>query len=392
MLPENLQAIPGFRLIEAHLLALRQHYDHGNRRLHMNELVTAYLLSFFNPALRSLRMIEALEADERFVRSFESASLRKSTFSDAARLFDPHLLLPLVRELRHQVPHLRRSDENLNGIVQRLIAMDGSIFTIASDVAWAIHQRKSNARPGAKVRLDLSLSIETGLVQSFVVSGKGDGGESAAMISQIVPEKIYIMDRGYVHYALLSAIIEARSDFVLRARADAPGFTPQTDRELSQDDLAHGVQSDQTGFIPPSCRNSDKQPPQATLRRIVIRREGCEEIVLFTSLLELPAHQIGMIYKCRWQIELFFRWLKVYANLRHLIGESKNAITLQFYIAVIGMLLIYLTEGRKPDLYLLTALGQIVHGHSTLEKMIPWLQRRAREKELARLRREKKKA
>lgn len=357
----------------------------------MDSVLVAYLLAFFNPVLRSLRTIEALECDSRFEQTFSEASLRKSTFSDAAALFDPHLLRPIVAELKKRLPDLEKIDSDLGTIVKRVVAMDGWMFTVASSVAWAIHQRRTDGRMGARVRLDLSLSIHDQDVESFDVAGVEQGSESKAMIEQVAEGKIYVIDRNYVHFAFLRAIIDRKSDFVVRGREDAPGFTVQTSRPLNPADQEHGVVSDETGIIPATCRNIDRQPPTQTLRRIVIRRPGCEQVILFTTLLEPEAQQIGAIYKMRWQIELFFRWLKVYCRMGHLVGHSRNAVTLQFYVAVIGMLLMYISTGNKPDLYMLVALGQISQGHSTLEKMMPWIERRRREKENARLRREKKK-
>jgi hypothetical protein len=129
----------------------------------------------------------------------------------------------------------------------------------------------------------------------------------------------------------------------------------------------------------------------ARLRCLTLVNETGQTVRLLTSLLDVPARIIGLIYRWRWQIELFFRWLKTFAKLDHLISHNRNGITLQFYVAVIGMLLIYIKTGRKPDKYSLILL-QHVAGGASMESLLPWLEERWREKDLAAARRARKAA
>jgi hypothetical protein len=107
-----------------------------------------------------------------------------------------------------------------------------------------------------------------------------------------------------------------------------------------------------------------------------------EPIRLITSLLDLPAHVIAhviaQLYRWRWQIELFFRWLKVHARFAHLIGRSRNGMTMGFYVAVIAVLLIYLRTGRPMSKYAYTLLACVAAGWARVEDVLPVLERRAR--------------
>ena len=115
-------------------------------------------------------------------------------------------------------------------------------------------------------------------------------------------------------------------------------------------------------------------------------------IRLITSLLDVPAHLIAQLYQWRWQIELFFRWLKVHANFAHLISHNRNGLTMGFYVAVIAVLLIYLRTGRPMSKYAYNLLGLVAAGWGSVADILPILENRERECELARQRLARKRA
>ena len=85
---------------------------------------------------------------------------------------------------------------------------------------------------------------------------------------------------------------------------------------------------------------------------------------------------IAKLYRWRWQIELFFRWLKVHAHFEHLIARSRNGMTPGFYVAVIAVLPIYLRTGRPMSKYAYTLLGCVAAGWARVEDVLPVLERR----------------
>lgn len=390
-LPESLAAVVAFEALEPHLARLRQAYDHGNRLLHYDELLVAYLLAFYNATLRSLRTIELLAHDDRFAHHFEGSTLKRSAFSDAGRMFDARLLGPLIERLYARCPDLRHADPKLRFLLEKLRVFDGSMFNVAAGVAWAIAQRKSDGKRHARVRIDFCLRVIDDTVASLTVSGKDRGSEAASFIDQIRPGgQVYVVDRNFVHFGFLNAVLDAGGDFVLRARGDAPKAEVIEGLPLEAEDRAAGVVSDELVRLPGSPGAAGA--PRQTLRRVVVLDEKTgKPVALLTSLLDVPAALVGQIYRWRWQIELFFRWLKCFAGLGHLISHDRNGITLQFYVAVVGMLLIYLRTGRRPDKYGLVLLQQVAQGAS-MAGLLPWLQARWREKDLAAARRAKAKA
>ena len=140
-LPEALIGSDYLALLDKHLRKLRKAYAHPNRRLHYDDLLTAYLLAFFNPTARSLRGIEDLS---RLPGAQEHLSVQKvcrSTLSDANRLMDATLLEPLIEQLRARVPDLGKQDAKLGALLKQVIALDGSFFNVAADVTWALARR-----------------------------------------------------------------------------------------------------------------------------------------------------------------------------------------------------------------------------------------------------------
>ena len=115
------------------------------------------------------------------------------------------------------------------------------------------------------------------------------------------------------------------------------------------------------------------------MREIVFVKEDGEAVRLLTNLWDVPAEAVAQVYRHRWQIELFFRWLKCYAHFDHLISHSRSGVLLNFYVVVIGALLMYLHTGGRPSKYALVLLGMVAHSGASLESILPILRERERQ-------------
>ena len=161
---------------------------------------------------------------------------------------------------------------------------------------------------------------------------------------------------------------------------------------VDADDVAAGVQGDRLGRLVGSPHARAKRVvPGDQLREVRVsdppdHPDQSSPLRLITSLLDVPAHVIAALYRWRWQIELFFRWLKVHAHFRHLISHSRNGMTLGFYVAVIAVLLMYLHTGRPMSKYAYNLLALCASGQATLEDIMPILEARERECERERQR------
>jgi hypothetical protein len=139
--------------------------------------------------------------------------------------------------------------------------------------------------------------------------------------------------------------------------------------------------------------------PAGTFRLVTIvttdRRGKAETIRLLTNLTDasvVAAHVIGAAYRLRWQIELFFKWLKCWARMDHLLSASRRGITTQLYIAVIAVLLMHVQTGRRISIYALAALSHVANGQMTIGQAMEVIARRERERALDRARQARRRA
>lgn len=385
---EAVVGLPYVKVLQPFLTRLREMYDHPNRVLHYDTVLTALLVGFHSTTIRSLRAIEDHSRAEGLASQLPIDRICRSTISDAMRQMNADHLLPIVAALMKQVPALQRQDNDLHALLKRIIAADGSIFTVPADVLWAIALTRQNGKVGRQFRLNMQLDVLQFLPETFSVSGAEDGSESAAFMRDLIPDVIYVADRNFVDFKFIHAVFDKGSDLVVRLKKDT-NFVMTEERAITDADREANVVSDRVGRVPGSAGSpgfGDKPLREVTL---IDPRSG-KPVRLLTNLLEVPARIIGLIYRHRWMIEIFFKWLKCTAKLRHLISESQNGIAMQLYVAVIGMLLMHLRTGRRPSVYAANCLSMVAAGQMTAETMLKILEKREHERDLERARLKRK--
>ena len=372
--------------------------SHGNAQLELIDVLIVLLAAFYNPMVRSQRLIEALSSQGWMQQQTGLARIARSTLSDALRRFDPQQLKPLIRNLSSRVARLEQRDPDLAALTRQVIAADGSYFNLAGEVLGALTCRRGNGMtPQSRVRLDLQLDVDSFTLAQGHVSGKEAGSEPAALMDHLRSGAIYLVDRLYVHFGFLNRVLEKGSSFVVRLKKDT-GFAPAEDLPLHARDKEQSVRLDQKGHLcgPVSPGNKGRasrtgRPPSQMLRRVVLWDSvKNQQVVLLTDLLDVPAYVISVLYRKRWLIELFLRFLKCTAAMDHLISKSRQGITLQLYVAMIATLLLHLATGKRVSKYSLFWLNSVATGQATWEQMQERLARVEREKALARQRKNRK--
>jgi len=383
----NVEPVPGseeqlvgrrfLRLIEDQLNHLHQRPHHGNRHIFFDQVVVAHLLAFYNPGLRGLRGIEDVFEDRRVRKRLGAPRLPKSTLSDAQRLFDPELLKPIIQSLKQRAG-LQPHDARLDEVTRKLLAVDGSFFTVAVRIAWALF----NGSGKGNVRAHVQFNVLQGLPEQVTLTD-GQTSETSQLRAGLQPDCFYILDRGYQDYRLYQDILDGGSDFLVRLRKTAHYETLET-RPLTASDQAAGVRRDQVIRL---GWRKDQTPPLPPLRLVEVsftNRHGQSETMrLLTNRLDLPAGLIALIYQHRWQVELFFRWLKCMAHFNHFFSESLRGMTLQIYVTLIGLLLIAIETGAKPSKYDYTLISAAVGGLLSMESALAIAARRRAERQRA---------
>lgn len=381
-------------MLQDHLRRLRGVAGHHNRVLHFDQLLCAHLLGFFDSTVRSLRTLDARSVSGETMReSLGDLRLARSTISDAMKQLPAEALLPLMQELLRRLPdNCSHPDlQELLTLKKRIIAIDGSYFRVPADVLWALAHLRSNGRTGRQIRLDLHLDVLRFIPLGARVDGKSRGSESASFAQTLEPGRIYLADRNFVDFDFVRAVLSIDSDLVIRLKNNGPKIEAVANRPLTPQDSDAGVLEDQIVTLPGSQGTAGFA--ERTFRIVsVFDPVRQEQVRLLTTLLEVPASLIGKLYRHRWSIELFFRWLKCVAKITHLFSESENGITMQFYVVIIATLLMHLHTGARPSVYSFMLLSSAAAGDLLLEKVPEVLERLARERELERLRRVKNKA
>jgi transposase len=372
--PTSAQPVPGsedqvvgrrfVRHIEEQLRQLHQHPAHGNRDIFLDHLVVGHLIAFFNPGVRGLRTIEDILKKPRVRKRFGIPRLPKSTVSDAQNIFDAQLLLPLIESLRERAG-IQEHDSRLDRVTRQLVAVDSSFFTVAPRIAWAVF----NGSGKGNVRLHVQFNVFDG-VPDHVTLTDGQGSETNELRKSLRKDCFYVGDRGFQEYGLLKDILDAGSDFLVRLRKSAR-YDVLEELPLTAADQEVRIARDaivQLGW------RDNQTPDLPGLRWVEVtftNRQGNEETMfLVTNRLDLPAWMIALLYQHRWQVELFFRWLKCMAHFEHFFSESLNGMTLQVYVTMIGLLLIAIETGAKPSKYDYALLSVAMSGLLTMEEAL----------------------
>jgi len=163
---------------------------------------------------------------------------------------------------------------------------------------------------------------------------------TAAKAMPIEPGATYVYDLGYYDYGWWEKLDEAGCRFVTRLKKNTPFSVVKENRVAKKSNIV----SDRIGHLPTRLANSRKNPLQVPVREITVILDTGKLLRIVTNDLDARAEQIAELYKQRWQIELFFRWVKQTLQIRHFIGVSENAVRIQIAIALIAFLILRMAE------------------------------------------------
>jgi hypothetical protein len=273
--------------------------------------------------------------------------VRRSTLADANEVRDWRIYAEFAQRLIAQARRLYIGESLLEDLDNTVYALDSTTIDLCLSLfPWA-HFRSTKAAVKMHTLLDLR-----GNIPSFIDISDGKLHDVHAL-DRLVPEAgaIYVMDRGYVDFARLYGLHQAGAFFVIRAKSNLDAhrvYSAATDRTT-------GVIADQT--IALDGRYTSKDYP-VHLRRVRFRDPETEKTLVFlTNQMTLPALTICDLYKSRWQVELFFRWIKQHLRIKKFYGTSENAVKTQIWIAVsIYVLMAIVRKRLKLDVSLYTLM------------------------------------
>lgn len=337
----------------------------GQRQLFFDDYSCLMLLFFFNPIVQSLRGIQQASELQKVQRLFRCRRASRGSLSEAGRVFDPKLLKKIIGKLAKRARPLRTGREA--EALRDLEAVNGSLLPALPKMAWALWQ--DNQHRAAKMHVHFHVLKN---VPTEVTVTAGNASERDELRASLHAGGFYVIDRGYRDYSLFQDIVDAKASFVARVQENT-AYRTHEERPLTAADQAAGVVRDVVidKLGTEHHKNTLKQPLRILLvdtgKRLA---DGKPDLmILCTDRLDLAAELVALAYKCRWAIELFFRWFKCILGCRHLLSTSANGVTIQVYLAIIASLLISLWVGKKPTLRTLEMLQFYFTGWATLEEL-----------------------
>jgi hypothetical protein len=316
-----------------------QRYN-GERRVRNFSCWEHFLAMAFAQLTRreSLRDIEVSLAAHR--RQLYHAGFRtpvkRSTLADANEARDWRIYADVAQYLIQQArPLYHDVDLGLN-LESTLYALDSSLIDVCLTLfPWAPHERSR-----AAVKLHTLLDVQSAIPVLINITGAHTG--DSHVLDHIIPEPgcFIVMDRGYIDFPRLYRIHQAAAYFVIRSRRDLK-FRRCYSHPI---DSSSGVRSDQT------IRLAGKYTPKtfpALLRRVSFHALDIDQrFVFLTNNFQIPSPTVAAIYHQRWQIELFFKWIKQHLRIKRFFGTSANAVKIQIWTAMATYALVAIAKKR----------------------------------------------
>jgi len=314
-------------------------YDHGplpRKFSYWDQyLAMAFAQLTYRESLRDIEACLGAVTGKLYHLGFRG-KVARTTLADANQARDwrifadfAHVLIRIARPLY--------ADEPLGvDLDQSLYALDSTTIDLCLTLfPWAKF-RKHKAAVKMHTLLDLHGNIPTFI---SITDGKV---HDVNILDEIVPEAgaFYVMDRGYVDFERLYVFTLSAAFFVVRTKSNIV-----LQRRYSHPvDKSTGVRSDHTVIL--TAISSAKAYPDALRRVSYLDVETGKRFKFLTNNFTLPALTIALIYKCRWQVELFFKWIKQHLRIKAFYGTSENAVKTQIWIAVSVYILVAIVRKR----------------------------------------------
>ena len=295
---------------------------------------------------------ESLRDIEACLRSVQSklyhlgfrGRVSRSTLADANETHDWRIYADFAQVLIHMVRPLYAGESLGYDLDNTVYALDSTTIDLClSMFPWARFRHRKGA-----VKMHTLLDVR-GSIPTFIEITHGKVHD-VNILDQIVPEagSFYVMDRGYLDFERLHTFHTSGAFFVIRSKS---GVVLQR-RYSHAVDLSTGVRSDQTVVL--ASGDSPKHYPDALRRIRYYDDEHNLTLVFLTNNFDLPALTIAQIYKSRWKVELFFKWIKQHLRIKVFYGTSENAVKTQIWIAVAIYVLVAILKKRhalQPSLF-----------------------------------------
>jgi hypothetical protein len=304
------------------------------RRLPIKGQFLALLYGQLSGASGLREIVTGLSSHSARLYHLGADPVRRSTFSDANTLRPAEVFADLLEIMMKQAHRgLRRA---LAGTTYLIDAT--SVRLNARSAEWA---RFSAGVCGAKVHVIYDADADRPIYAAVSASNVND--ITAARQMPIEPGATYVFDLGYYDYAWWAELDAAGCRMVTRFKSNTP---LQLVKEL---EVAAGsnILSDRIGFLPSRQGKGRNNPMHEAVREVRVTTDTGKVLRILSNDLDATAEEIAALYRRRWAIELFFRWIKQILKITRFVGTSENAVRIQIAVALIAFLLLRLAQAAQ---------------------------------------------
>ena len=273
-----------------------------------------------------------------------------STLADANRYGDWRIYYDLAQPLIRRAGAIYHNEATGLELQETVYALDSTTIDLCLNLfPWARFRRTKGA-----IKLHSLLDLR-GSIPAFISISQGKKADVRILDELVLePGSFYVMDRGYVDFRRLYCFVLAAAFFVTRSKAGL-----KLNRLQSRPvDPATGVRSDQIVWL--ANVSSIRHYPDKLRRIHYVDAERNKSLVFLTNNFELPAVTIALLYKSRWKVELFFKWIKQHLRIKHFYGTSDNAVKTQIWISVCVYVLVAIVKKQVQSDKSLYSILQIL--------------------------------
>lgn len=332
------------RLVDAHGA------DKHVRRLSTRSQFVALLYGQLAGAVSLREIVGGLESHAARLYHVGAKPASRSTLADANRLRPSAVFAGLFAAM---VTKAGRGLRRAVGEATYLIDATGVRLSGAGS-QWA---RFSDHACGAKVHVVYDAGAEQPIYAAVTPANVND--ITAAKTMPVEPGATYVFDLGYYDFGWWKRLDKAGCRIVTRFKSHTR-LTVTAERVVDGDGA---VLSDRIGLLPARQAKSRDNPFSDPVREITVRTETGKVLRILSNDLDAPAQEIADLYKRRWAIELFFRWVKQTLKIRHFLGTSENAVRIQIAVALIAFLLLRMAQTDQKTIKSPLAFARLVRAN-----------------------------
>lgn len=297
----------------------------------------------YRESLRDIQVCLRVSAHKLYHMGIRG-TVSRNTLSNANKVRDWRIYADFAHVLIGEARSLYAADGFGVELNHTAYALDASTIDLCLSLfPWAVFRKTKSA-----VKLHTLLDLRGNIPALVIITDGKVHDVNILDVMTFEPGAFYMMDRGYLDYARLYRVHQSQAFFVTRAKKNSD-FKRLYSNPV---DKASGVQCDQV--VRPNGFYTRKDYPEKLRRIRYFDMENNKRYIFLTNNFTLPALTITQLYQCRWQVELFFKWIKQHLRIKKFYGTTENAVKTQIWIAISAYVLVAIIKKRldiKASLY-----------------------------------------